>query len=230
MQCVGEKDGVVSEDNALLSEDQAVFLYSLRSKQTCADKPDLQTAAGRSTVVSAMFGVRTSIVRALWARYYSVREIEFVILVTARSCFAKHLHRATCLCVLFCACRAHVSHAWAHHHREIMETTTRPFWTEREILKHECDQFKSTLKVPALDAAAGEGVPLVEKKTGDMAGGRRFESLLARRPPSTTVALAPVFPARPVCMCVTNTSFPDRPRMLTGRQRTEDNGRSRRSE
>jgi hypothetical protein len=60
-----------------------------------------------------------------------------------------------------------------------METTTRPFWTEREILKHECDQFKSTLKVPALDAAAGEGVPLVEKKTGDKAGGRRFESLLA---------------------------------------------------
>ena len=109
--------------------------------------------------------------------YYSVREIEFVILVTARWCFAKH--RATCLCVLFCACRAHVSHAWAHHHRQIMKTTTRPFWTEREILKHECDQFKSTLKVPALDAAAGEGVPLVEKKTGDKAGGRRFESLLA---------------------------------------------------
>ena len=86
MQCVGQKDGVAMEDNALLSEEQAVFLYSLRSKQTCADKPDLQAAAGRSAVVSEMFGVRTSIVRALWARYYCVREIEFVILVTARSC------------------------------------------------------------------------------------------------------------------------------------------------
>ena len=75
-----------------------------------------------------------------------------------------------------------------------METTTRPFWTEREILKHECDQFKSTLKLPALDAAAGEGVPLVEKKTEAKASGSRFESLLARRSLSTTVALALVSP------------------------------------
>ena len=133
-----------------------------------------------------------------------------------------------------------------------METTTRPFWTEREILKHECDQFKSTLKLPALDAAAGEGFPLVEKKTEAKASGSRFESLLARRSlsttvalalvsprvlcrrsPSTTVALALVFPrvlSLSLCACVTHTSFPGRPRMLTGRQRTEDNGRSRRSE
>ena len=60
------------EEPPPLSKDQALLIFSLRSKQTCGKDEVHEAAAGRSAVVSGLLDVPASIVRALWTRQIMV--------------------------------------------------------------------------------------------------------------------------------------------------------------